>query len=176
MYRDDVVTPNAEPELLAWHEAIAARPAVGLERFYWDQKTARLWFASLVIDGIVVEVLACLASSRTWPGFIIAADFNACVDPAQGKRIDCKTKNGRAHTVSYKPGGSVPPRWLALTTGFVGRDLLDEATHLVKVVRAGEFTYIRFADVHAVLADHIIQDTRRQWADAWTMIAPRLDG
>lgn len=166
-----------------WHDAIAQRPAIALERFYWDQKSARLWFAVLNVNGIAVELLMRMKTTSGWPGFIIAVDLAAHVDPHQGLRLAFETVTGRAETLNYKPptaaGRGLTPtaaRWLTLTTGTVGPKLLDEIEHIVHVVRTNAFRYVKHKDIHAEAADHVLHDTRRQWDDAWLRIAPRLVG
>lgn len=188
MYRHDVPrtvvperpSPNAEPELLTWHDVIAQRPHITLGRFYWDQKTQRLWYAELVVDGVAVELLTRMKSVRGWPGFIIAADLDAYLDHKQGLRAELKTPRGRKKSVCYKPqtpgrAGSTA-RWLVLTTGTVGAALLDEIEHTVKVARAGEVTYVHHTDIHAVKADPTLQSTVEQWSTAWATISHRLNG
>lgn len=171
-------SPNAEPELLTWHEVIGQRPHVALDRFYWDQKTARLWYAALTVDGIAVELLMRTKTSTGWPGFIIAADLGAYLDERQGLRAEIKTPSGRPKSLNYKPTVTVkpttPPRWLALTTGTVGSALFDEIEHIIRVVRAGEVKYVKHADIHAVKADATLQSTVEQWGKAWAIIASRI--
>ena len=186
MYRDDVArhrpppSPNAEPDLLTWHETIAQRPHIALGRFYWDQKTSRLWYAALTVGDTAVELLMRTKTSTGWPGFIIAADLGAYLDERQGLRVNIKKANGRPRSLSYKPTVTVkpttPPRWLALTTGTVGPMLFDEIEHIIRVVRAGEFQYVEHADIHAARADATLQSTVDQWGKAWALIASRVDG
>lgn len=173
-------SPNAEPNLLTWHTVIAERPRVSLGRFYWDQKTSRLWYAALAVDGVAVELLMRTKTSTGWPGFIIAADFGAYLDHTRGLRAEIETLNKRKKSLCYKPATpgrtGTPARWLALTTGTVGAALLDEIEHTVKVARAGEVTYVHHADIHAVKADPTLQSTVEQWSTAWATIMPRIDG
>lgn len=195
MYRDDVprrqpqapTSPNAEPELLTWHEVIAQRSHVELGRFHWDQRTRRLWYAALTVDGVAVELLMRMKTTSGWPGFIIAADLCEHIDHTRAFRVQfaapfatrrfkslCYKPRVPDVTTPVRPPGDAPPRWLALTTGTVGPQLLDEIDHIIKVVRAGEFEYVVHTDIHAVKADATLQSTINQWSTSLATIAPRL--
>jgi len=162
-----------EPDLLAWHVVIAQRPTVALERFYWDAKTSRLWYMAMTIDGVSVDLLTRLGTVSVWPGFIVAADLD--LDPTASPRVQVPalTPHGRKRSLCYLPSTG---RWLALTAGLVGSKLLDEIEYLVRSVRAGEFRYVDYRLDQDVAKDRTLQETRRQWAAAWTVIAPRLSG
>lgn len=160
--------PNAEPELLAWHAAFEAR-GIAVERLYWGHETQRLWYAAFGIADVVVEIYWRMASVREWPGFIVAIAPDDILTNVHGPCIDVGTPSRRQVSLVYAP--SNPPRWLMLTTGFVGTALLDEISFVLTEIRLGRVQGTDHDD-----RSYIVQDTRRQYSESWRHVARCLRG